>query len=115
MWCWRAPPPLPPPGDWRRLAYKGDQLLRPIASNEVAPLARLLVGASTAVNTALGLDGVPHPQQEPAETLLQVGLRKGGGLPATGTSTRCAHRVQCAAPGLHWVWDQHASAACLIG
>jgi hypothetical protein len=78
VWCWRAPPPLPPPGDWRRLAYKGDPLLRPIASNEVAPLARLLVGASTAVNTALGLDGVPHPQQEPAETLLQVGLRKGG-------------------------------------
>ena len=38
------------------LAYQGHPLRRPIASNEIAWLARLLVRASDAANTALGLD-----------------------------------------------------------
>jgi hypothetical protein len=62
-------------GCWRNLRYQGDWMLRPIASNEVAPLVRLLVGVSRAVNGSLGLTGVPTPPgEEPPETVTQVGL-----------------------------------------
>jgi hypothetical protein len=56
--------------------YHGDWMLRPIASNEVAPLVRLLVGISRAVNSSLGLTGVPTgPGEEPPETVTQVRVR----------------------------------------
>jgi hypothetical protein len=62
-------------GCWRDLRYQGDWMLRPIASNEVAPLVRLLVGVSRAVNSSLGLTGVPTPPgEEPPETVTQVRL-----------------------------------------
>jgi hypothetical protein len=39
----------------------------------VAPLVRLLVGVSRAVNSSLGLTGVPIPPgEEPPETVTQV-------------------------------------------
>ena len=61
------------PGCWRELRYHGDWMLRPIASNEVAPLVRLLVAVSARLNAALGLTGVPSGQQEePPETVTQV-------------------------------------------
>eukprot|EP00882_Tetradesmus_deserticola_P025657 GHRQ01028202.1.p2 GENE.GHRQ01028202.1~~GHRQ01028202.1.p2 ORF type:complete len:152 (+),score=68.35 GHRQ01028202.1:152-607(+) len=64
---------LPKAGCWRGLRYQGDWMLRPIASNEVAPLVRLLVGVSRAVNSSLGLTGVPAPPGEgPPETVTQV-------------------------------------------
>jgi hypothetical protein len=60
-------------GCWRDLRYHGDWMLRPIASNEVAFLVRLLVGISRAVNSRLGLTGVPIPPgEEPPETVTQV-------------------------------------------
>lgn len=40
----------PAAGRWQRLRYHGDWMHRPIASNEFAPLARLLVGLSEAIN-----------------------------------------------------------------
>ncbi|KAF6262749.1 hypothetical protein COO60DRAFT_1699160 [Scenedesmus sp. NREL 46B-D3] len=73
---------LPKAGCWRDVRYQGDWMLRPIASNEVAPLVRLLVGVSRAVNSTLGLTGVPAaPGEGPPETvtqeLLGVARRRG--------------------------------------
>lgn len=52
-------------GTWRDVAYKGDWMRRPIASNEVAWLVRLLLPASDALNRTLGL-GAPLTEDEPA-------------------------------------------------
>jgi hypothetical protein len=55
------------------VGYQGDSMLRPIASYEVAWLARLLVGLSTAFNNTLGLSATPAPpSEEPPETIVQV-------------------------------------------
>jgi hypothetical protein len=75
-------------GDWRQLRYKGDWMLRPIASNEIPWLVRLLVRINRAVNGALGLDGEPHPNVEEPETVLQV--RRTGALEqGSGTVKWC--------------------------
>lgn len=59
-------------GHWSQLRFRGDPLRRPIASYEVAPLARLAVRASEAANARLRL-GAPVPHDElPAAGLLQV-------------------------------------------
>lgn len=48
-------------------------MLRPIATNEIAWLVRLLVAISRSINSTLGLTGVATPQgDEPPETVLQV-------------------------------------------
>lgn len=61
-------------GSWRTVGYHGDSMLRPIASYEVAWLARLLVGLSSAFNNTLGLSATPQPPtEEPPETIVQVG------------------------------------------
>lgn len=44
-----------PKSSWRDVRYRGDPMLRPIGSLEVALLARLLVGLSNRLNAALGL------------------------------------------------------------
>ena len=63
-------------GDWRELRYHGDWMLRPIASNEVAPLVRVLVRISCAVNSVLQLSRTPTPPgEEPPETVRQVRAR----------------------------------------
>ena len=65
-------------GHWADLHYKGDWLARPIASNEIPPLVRLLVWVSRRLNAVLGLD-VPwrgDDVEEPAETVLQEGIRR---------------------------------------
>lgn len=63
---------LPKAGSWRAVGYQGDSMLRPIASYEVAWLARLLVGLSTAFNNTLGLSATPAPpSEEPPETIVQ--------------------------------------------
>ncbi len=54
------------------LAYRGDPLRRPIASNEVAWLARLLVRASDAANAALGLKRRVTDQETAAGGPVQV-------------------------------------------
>ena len=56
-------------GTWRDVVYKGDRMRRPIASNEVAWLVRLLLAASDAVNARLGLsvalaDGEAAPRPD---------------------------------------------------
>ena len=64
-------------GHWVDLTYKGDWLTRPIASNEIAPLVRVLVWVSRWLNHALGLD-VPwkgEEGEEEAENVVQEGLR----------------------------------------
>ena len=72
-----------PKSSWRDVRYRGDPMLRPIASFEIALLVRLLVALSGRINAALGLSG-PRPQQEqqqggggdgeePPEHRLQVG------------------------------------------
>jgi hypothetical protein len=48
------------------LGYRGHPLRRPIASNEIAWLARVLVRASDAANAALGLDR-PATEEEAAQ------------------------------------------------
>lgn len=45
-----------PAGRWGGVSYKGDWLTRPIASNEVGLLVRVLVAMSQRVNRLLGLD-----------------------------------------------------------
>lgn len=52
-------------GTWRDIAYKGDRMRRPIASNELALLVRLLLLASDAANAQLGL-GTPLAEGEAA-------------------------------------------------
>lgn len=73
---WLPCPPCPT-GRWRALSYRGDPLLRPIASNELPLLVRPLVRASRAANAALGLD-VPYCEGEeeanPPEHLGHVAL-----------------------------------------
>ncbi len=54
------------------LGYRGDPLRRPIASNEIAWVARALVHASEAANVALGLNR-PATEEETAQGgLVQV-------------------------------------------
>lgn len=52
-------------GHWSQVRYRGDPLRRPIASYELAPLARLAVRASEAANRRLRL-GEPLADDEPA-------------------------------------------------
>ena len=52
-------------GHWSEVRYRGDPLARPIASYEVAPLARVAVRASRALNSRLQLD-VPVAGDEPS-------------------------------------------------
>jgi hypothetical protein len=81
---------LPKAGDWRQLRYQGDWMRRPIASNEIGPLVRLLVALSGAINGALGLTGQPTPPgEEPPETILQVCVFWGGGA-VSGAGARAA-------------------------
>jgi hypothetical protein len=71
--CLRALP-TPSPGNWREVKYRGDPMLRPIASYEVSWLVRFLVRLSQAINATLGLTAEPQPPPaEPPETILQVG------------------------------------------
>ncbi|KAK9831540.1 hypothetical protein WJX81_007383 [Elliptochloris bilobata] len=42
-------------GTWRDVAYKGDRMRRPIASNEIGWLVRLLLAVSDCANARLGL------------------------------------------------------------
>lgn len=46
-----------PKSTWRDVRYRGDPLLRPIASFEIGLLVRLLVALSLRLNAALGLAG----------------------------------------------------------
>lgn len=85
-------------GSWREVAYHGDSMLRPIASYEVAWLARVLVGVSRAINNSLGLSAVPEPTpDEPPETIVQVGVSKGSlcisGVLLAGLHCDCAAAV----------------------
>ncbi|WIA17648.1 hypothetical protein OEZ85_014453 [Tetradesmus obliquus] len=112
---------LPKAGCWRELRYHGDWMLRPIASNEVAPLVRLLVAVSARLNAALALTGVPSgPQEEPPETvtqeLLSVARRRGWRL-----NLRPLAEVQTLAwlLGLlllgRWLWALASSPGGLFG
>ena len=47
-------------------------MLRPITSNEIPWLVRLLVRISQAVNGALGLDGIPQTNFDEPESVVQV-------------------------------------------
>lgn len=58
-------------GRWQDLRYRGHPMRRPIASNEVAWLARLLVRASDALNAALGIDQA-HPGETAEQGIMQV-------------------------------------------
>jgi hypothetical protein len=59
-------------------------MLRPIASNEIAWLVRLLVSFCCAFNDTLGLTAVPPPTPtDPPATILEV-----GGLQLTGCTAR---------------------------
>ncbi|KAG2439532.1 hypothetical protein HXX76_004885 [Chlamydomonas incerta] len=62
---WALGPRDDPAALWRA-HYKGDPLLRPIASNELTWLVRPLVRLSARLNAALGLD-VPYRSGEEAE------------------------------------------------
>jgi hypothetical protein len=53
-----------PKSSWRDVQYKGDPMLRPIASFEIGPLVRLLVAISVRLNAALGLGGRYQQQQQ---------------------------------------------------
>ena len=63
-------------GSWRDVRYKGDPMLRPIASFELGMLVRVLVGASRRANALLGLDrtqgGREEEEEGRPETRLQV-------------------------------------------
>lgn len=79
-------------GNWRDLRYHGDWMLRPIASNEIAWLVRLLVNISRAFNSALGLTGVPTPPgDEPPETVVQVCINS----MVLTTRRACNARMRC--------------------
>ena len=54
------------------LGYRGPNLRRPIASNEVMSLARLLVRASDAANAALRLDQPATEAEQHSNDTLQV-------------------------------------------
>ena len=54
------------------LGYSGPNLRRPIASNEIMLLARLLVRASDAANAALGLEQPPTEAEQQSTDTLQV-------------------------------------------
>ncbi|KIZ00357.1 hypothetical protein MNEG_7603 [Monoraphidium neglectum] len=78
---------LPRAGHWQDLRYRGDWMLRPIASNEVGWLARLLVSISRSINSACALDGVPLRAPAPAPA------------PAPGAAPAGGARRAGAAPG----------------
>eukprot|EP00798_Chlamydomonas_sp_ICE-L_P029151 gene29153-32372_t len=70
-----APPPeaqnYPKAGHWHGLHYQGDWMKRPIASNEIGFLVRILVKISDAINHILGLDKPwRHEEEEPPETVI---------------------------------------------
>ena len=54
------------------LGYRGPNLRRPIASNEIMWLVRLLVKASDAANAALGLDQPPTEAEQQSADAFQV-------------------------------------------
>ncbi|BDA48624.1 hypothetical protein COCOBI_12-3050 [Coccomyxa sp. Obi] len=79
------------------LAYKGHPLRRPIASNEIAWLARLLVRASDAANAALGLNRRATDQETaeggPVQRLKEL-LRASGGINLRNPWGLCLAEVQ---------------------
>ena len=73
--------PRLPRSTWRDVKYRGDPLHRPVASFEIGPLVRVLVGISEKANAALGLDRRWEEGEEPAENRIQdvlVSVRKRG-------------------------------------
>ncbi|KAK9917041.1 hypothetical protein WJX75_000269 [Coccomyxa subellipsoidea] len=79
------------------LGYRGHPLRRPIASNEIAWLARVLVRASDAANAALGLDR-PATEEEaaqggPVQHAKEV-LRRRGGINLRNPWGLCLAEVQ---------------------
>ena len=52
-------------GHWSQLRFRGDEMLRPPASNEIAWLAVVLVRLSMWINRALGLDRAPDEDAHP--------------------------------------------------
>ena len=51
-------------GGWQDLHYKGDWMRRPIGSNEIGWLVRLLLHLSDLLNRALYLQGTDPPVPE---------------------------------------------------
>lgn len=69
-----------PKSTWRDVRYRGDPLLRPIASFEIGLLVRLLVALSLRLNAALGLAGggggrVAAAEQDEGEELVETRLQ----------------------------------------
>ncbi len=64
----------PKVGRWQEVRYKGDWIRRPVASNEVGLLVRVLVKVSDRVNRTLGLDQQAGQEEEEPETVVQQGM-----------------------------------------
>ena len=60
-------------GHWSQVRFRGDDMLRPLTSHEIAWLAVLLVRLSEALNRRLGLDAASDNQHSQPETIFQVG------------------------------------------
>ncbi len=61
-------------GHWSQLRFRGDEMLRPVTSQEIGWLAVVLVRLSMRVNHAIGLDGgAPTAQDEQPDNVFQVG------------------------------------------
>lgn len=84
-------------GHWSQVRYRGDPLRRPIASYELAPLARLAVRASEAANTRLRLGQPVTDGEAPPQGLLQVCCLSASAPHGCETACRCVIGLALAA------------------
>ena len=94
--------------------YRGDWMRRPVGSNEVGWLVRLLLALSDRLNHALYLDGreLPAPREDPTSAQVRPGPGSLSGLRQHAGPACAAHRASCCLQQCRVVTDGIAGACC---